>query len=75
MTGAKEQFGSTPDVYIAGAGVFEPVSAAYDPGCCWRGLGIDVKGRNGRTSGTTLKTRPNTPATSRQTSTWITLSN
>lgn len=23
---SKEQFGSTPDVYIAGAGIFEPVS-------------------------------------------------
>ena len=26
VTVAKENFGSTPDVYIAGAGVFEPVS-------------------------------------------------
>jgi hypothetical protein len=24
-TGAKEHFGSTPDVYVPGAGVFEPV--------------------------------------------------
>jgi hypothetical protein len=25
VTGAKEHFGSTPDVYVPGAGVFEPV--------------------------------------------------
>ena len=25
VTVAKEKFGSTPDVYIAGAGIFEPV--------------------------------------------------
>lgn len=26
---AKEKFGSTPDVYIAGAGIFEPVSLIH----------------------------------------------
>ena len=31
---AKEKFGSTPDVYIAGAGIFEPV-------CHFSPLGLD----------------------------------
>ena len=26
---AKEKFGSTPDVYIAGAGIFEPVRSSH----------------------------------------------